>query len=104
MAARQFLLKIGAGHARHGHVQHQTPGLPEAVGSEELLRRREGFGRVAALPQQVGQRLAHGLVVVDDRYKWAYKHHEPPLARPASESGGVGATPRPGAAVAAPDA
>ena len=43
----------------------------DAIGREELFRRRERLDRKAELLQQVGQRLAHGLVVIDDRYKWA---------------------------------
>src|SRR5208282_3432054 len=68
-AKRQFPLEIGSGHARHGDVEDQTTGLADAIGREELFRRRERLDRIAELPQQVGQRLAHGLVVIDDRHE-----------------------------------
>src|SRR6266436_5739485 len=50
----QFLLKAGSGHSRHGNVEDQTSGLADAIGREELLRRRERAGRKAELLQQVG--------------------------------------------------
>src|SRR5690348_14915650 len=68
-AKLQFSLEIGPGHARHGDVEDQTPGLADATGREKLLRRRERLGRKAAFPQQVGERLAHRLVVIDDRHE-----------------------------------
>ena len=68
-ATLQFPLEIGSGHARHGDVEDQTSGLADVIGREELFRRRERLDRKAELPQQVGQRLAHGLVVIDDRHE-----------------------------------
>ena len=53
-AKRQFPLEIGSGHARHGDVEDQTSGLADAIGREELFRRRERLDRKAELPQQVG--------------------------------------------------
>src|SRR6266478_2894859 len=50
----QFLLKAGSGHSGHGNVEDQTSGLAEAIGREELFRRRERPGRKAELLQQVG--------------------------------------------------
>src|SRR2546430_11090560 len=50
LAKRQFPLEIGAGHARHGDVQDQTSGLADAIGREELFRRREHLNRKAELP------------------------------------------------------
>src|SRR4029077_3879377 len=61
----QFLLKAGSGHSGHGNVEDQTSGLADAIGREELLRRRERAGCKAELLQQVGQRLTHGLIVID---------------------------------------
>src|SRR3984957_4651876 len=40
-ANRQLLLQIGSGHAGHGDVEDQTPGLTDATGREELFSRRE---------------------------------------------------------------
>src|ERR1700676_2720023 len=37
----QFLLKAGSGHSGHGNVEDQTTGLVDAIGREELFRRRE---------------------------------------------------------------
>src|SRR5690349_14148640 len=53
-ATHQFLLEIEARHARHGDVEDQTSGLTDAIGREELFRRRERPGRKAKLPQQIG--------------------------------------------------
>src|SRR5882724_2442326 len=49
-AKRQFPLEIGSGHARHGDVEDQTSGLADAIGCEELFRRRERPGRKAKFP------------------------------------------------------
>src|SRR5216683_3296772 len=53
-AKLQFPLQIRSGHARHGDVEDQTSGLADAIGREELFRRRERAGSKAELPQQVG--------------------------------------------------
>src|SRR5262249_10028736 len=74
-APRQFPLELEAGHARHGDVEEETLGLAETRGHEEGFRRRKRLDRKAALPQQVGQRLAHGLVVIDDRHQGTLAHH-----------------------------
>ena len=68
-APPQFLLKVGPAHPRHGNVEKQAPGLLDAIGREELFRRRERASRKTEFSQQVGQRLAHGFVVVDDRHE-----------------------------------
>ena len=68
-AKRQFLLEIGSGHARHGDVENQTLGLADIVGRKKFLGRGECLGRKAKFPEQVGQRLAHGFVVIDDRHE-----------------------------------
>src|SRR6266852_4547907 len=48
-----FLLKAGSGHSGHGNVEDQTSGLADAIGGEELFRRRERAGRKPELLQQV---------------------------------------------------
>jgi len=65
LPAHQFPLKIRPGHPRHGDVEDQAPGLADAIGREELFRRRERTGCKAKLRQQVGQRFADRLVVID---------------------------------------
>src|SRR6202171_1678414 len=49
-AKRQFPLEIGSGHARHGDVEDQTSGPADAIGREELFRRRERLDCKAELP------------------------------------------------------
>jgi hypothetical protein len=53
-ATRQFQLEMGSAHTRHGEVEHQTFGLADAIGREELFPRRKRLNRKAELPQQVG--------------------------------------------------
>src|SRR5580704_951026 len=65
-AKLQFPLKVGSAHPRHGDVEDQALGLADAIGGEELFRRREGADCKAELLHQVGQRLAHRFVVVND--------------------------------------
>ena len=40
-AELQFPLKAGSTHPRHGDVEDQAFGLSDAIGREELFRRRE---------------------------------------------------------------
>src|SRR5260370_1340841 len=63
-AQLEFLLQIDPGHTRHGDIENQALGLPDGIGREEVFRRRECLDREAKLPQEVRERLAHGLVVV----------------------------------------
>src|ERR1700722_12611705 len=46
-ASHQFLLQIGSCHAWHDDIENQTPGLPDAIGREELFGRRECPYRIA---------------------------------------------------------
>ena len=62
---RQFLLEIESRHSRHRNVEDQAPGPADKSDCEERLGGREGYGGKPELPQQVGQRLAHRLVIVD---------------------------------------
>src|SRR6266566_2786494 len=62
----QFLFKIGARHPGHCDVEEQTACLADGVRREERFGGRKRLGCKTELPQQVWQRLAHGLVVVDD--------------------------------------
>src|SRR5262245_31201710 len=66
----QFLLKVGARHPRHRDVEEQTARFANDVGRrEERFRGCKRLGGKTELPQQVRQRLAHGLVVVDARHQ-----------------------------------
>ena len=67
-SSNQFPLKIRPGHPRHSDIDDKTSGLVNVVGCEERLRRGERLGRISELSQQVGQRLAHGFIVVDHGY------------------------------------
>src|SRR5258707_720284 len=62
-ATRQFLLQLGTGHPRHRDVEEQCPGLLDTIRCEKFLRRRERLDLETELPQQVGERFAHRLVV-----------------------------------------
>ena len=67
---RQFPLQIGSGHAAgHCHVKYQAFSPANEIGCQEVFRRRECLNRIDELPQQVGQGLTDGLVVIDDRHK-----------------------------------
>ena len=68
-AARQLPLELRARSSPASRRRGSDTGPADAIGREELLRRRERLDREAELPQQVGQRLAHGLVVIDDRHE-----------------------------------
>src|SRR5580700_1052209 len=46
----QLLLKDRSGHPRHSHVEQQAVGLVDAIGREELQRRRERPDRKAQRP------------------------------------------------------
>src|ERR1700674_647016 len=48
-ANRQLLLQIGSGHAGHGDVEDQTPGLTDAIGREEVFSGRKRPNRIAQL-------------------------------------------------------
>src|SRR6266702_187009 len=74
-ATRQFLLQLGAGHLRHRDVEEQRPGLLDKIRCEKRFRRRERLDLETELPQQVGERFAHRLVVVDDRHERSHGHH-----------------------------
>src|SRR5918993_1185075 len=75
-SARQLLLEIGSGHARHRDVQDQAPRLANEPRREELFGRRERPGAEAAHLEQIRERLPYGLVVVDDRHERPLAHYE----------------------------
>ena len=72
-------LEVGAAHARHGDVEDQATRLAEAIGRQELLRRRERLDREPEHLQQVGQRLPRRLVVIDQRDERTSLHPVRPL-------------------------
>src|ERR1700682_2747998 len=63
--ACQFLLQVGSRHAGQCDVENEAVGLADELRREERLGRRECLDGEAELPQQIWQRLAHGLIVVD---------------------------------------
>src|SRR5947208_15239792 len=71
----QFLWQLWTGYPRHCDVEEQRPGLLDRIRCEKLFRRRERLDVETALPQQVGERFAHRLVVVDDRHERSHGHH-----------------------------
>ena len=68
-SALQFPLQLRSGHPRHADVEDQTIGLLDVFGGKELLRRRERMRGEAEFPQQVGQRLAYGFIVINHGYQ-----------------------------------
>ena len=68
-AQLELLLQVGPGHARHGDIENQALGLADGIGREKLLGQRESPDREAELPDQIGQRLAHRFIVIDNRHK-----------------------------------
>src|ERR1700730_6147930 len=74
--ACQFLLQVGSRHADHRDVENEALGLANELRREERLGRRECLGGETELSQQVWQRLALGLVIVDDRHEGTLDHHE----------------------------
>ncbi len=71
----EHLLQLGAGHPRHGDVENETARPAHVIRREELLGRRECLDGESEFPQQVGKRLTHGIVVVDDRHEWRVIGH-----------------------------
>jgi hypothetical protein len=53
-AKLQFPLKVGPAHTRHGDVEDQASGSADAIGREELFRRRERARCKAELCHQIG--------------------------------------------------
>ena len=59
-------LEFEAAHARHADVEDQAARIAIGLGLQEFLGGREGHGGEAGGADQRPQRLAHGVVVVDD--------------------------------------
>src|SRR5262249_43809279 len=53
----------------------EAAAVGDTAGREEILGGRERLDREAKLPEQIGQRLAHRLVVIDHRDERALFHH-----------------------------
>ena len=75
-AAIQFLLKIWSAHPGQSDVEDQAVRLVAGFGGEERFGRCERLNGKPDLLQQVGQRLADGVAVVDDRHQWTLVHHD----------------------------
>jgi len=68
----QFLLKIKSRHSRHRNIENQTPGLIHIIRHEKLLPRRKSSSRKAKLPEQLGERLAQHLIIVNYGQEWTF--------------------------------
>jgi hypothetical protein len=62
----EYLLKLKSGHAWHRYVKNQTICLVDTFGSDELFSRRKYLDGKSELLDQMGKRLAYGLVVIHD--------------------------------------
>src|SRR5689334_1959800 len=60
------------------------------AGGEKVFRTEKYLYPEAELPQQIGQRFAHGLVVVDNRNERALEHHVIPLLLKPSSTSALG--------------
>jgi hypothetical protein len=55
-------------HVRHADVEHETPGPRRVEDIEKRLRRGKGFGAEPDRGHELPDRVAHGLVVIDDEH------------------------------------
>src|SRR5450830_738971 len=65
--ARQLLLQFQAAHQGHAHVEQQATRCMAIIALQEVARRFERRHLPAGRIEQIGQRAAHGGVVVDDK-------------------------------------
>ena len=70
-------MELEPGHSRHLHVGDQAGGVGAEIRAEESLGAGERSGLEAERPEQALERLAHGFVVVDDRYGPHVPHADP---------------------------
>jgi len=66
LAKLKFPLQLRSAHSRHGNVEDQATSLVKRVGRKKLLRGGECMGCKAELAEEVGQRFADRLVVIND--------------------------------------
>ncbi len=74
-AAAQLVLEVGSAHAGHRDVEDEAAGPCHGVGGEEIFSGGEDLDGEAELRQQIGERLAHRLVVIDHRHQWTSGHY-----------------------------
>ena len=93
--AADTLDKVDPAHAWHCHIEDQAVGLIQRFRPKKILWRRKRAGSVAEFMQQIGKRLPHGLIVINDRHERTFDHrisHQVQLAlrnprpRPARSS------------------
>ena len=71
----QFKPQFGPRHPRHGNIQNETLCPLDESGLKEIARRSEYFGGESELPEKIGQRLSHGVIVIDYTYQdWGGVH------------------------------
>ena len=102
-ATRQLPLQVRSRHAGHTDVEDQATGLADAIGGEKLFRRGERLDAEAERPDQVGQRLAYGFVIIDDRHEWVSGFHEIPAAFWALLVAGACMAPAPRTGISSPE-
>src|SRR5688572_22424036 len=66
----KLLLQLGTRDAWHANVQQQALRPEQILERQKLLCRGEPPRGEPELPQQIGQRLAHRFVVINDRHEW----------------------------------
>jgi hypothetical protein len=66
LPADQLVLKLRSRHPGHRDVEDEALGVTDAIGRKELVGGRERSSVEPEFPQQIGKRLAHRFVVVDD--------------------------------------
>src|SRR4051794_4903610 len=74
--ADQFLLQLGSRHPRHRDVEEETTRLTHETRGEKRFSRGKCRSGKAEQPQEIWERLAHGLVIVDDRHQRRLLHHD----------------------------
>ncbi len=65
----QLTPQLGPGHSRHCNVQDETCRFIDAGRLQEIARQREHLRRKSELQEKIGQRLPHGVIVVDYGYQ-----------------------------------
>ncbi|MGB9644514.1 MAG: hypothetical protein WCB44_05195 [Stellaceae bacterium] len=65
--SRQVTMQPEPGHPRHLHICDQAGSAADMARAQKLLRGRDGLDPISQRPHETLYRLAHRLIVVDDR-------------------------------------
>ena len=68
-------LKLRPRHPGHRNVEQQTVRPLDDMGREKILGRWERLNAEAQLLEEIGERLAHGLVIIDDAHQGNSRAH-----------------------------